>query len=132
MWKTIRTLLIIVVVLGAVTLFIFRDRIEFGSLFAGVATFFAALRSKIFGASKVEKLISGLEDEHTAKQVEWTAVREKFDARIEALRARMEYHDYRSALISGMITDLDDTEKRAMDNLKNMTDEEILERVRGE
>ena len=137
MWKTIKIALITVAICGVLALYFFRDSIEPGTLLAGLATFLAALKSRIFGESiartgnELSLHIDDIESKHTVKRDEWNAVQEKYNAEIDALRARMTYHDYRSALISGMITNLDKEELQAMEKIRMMSDEEVLEKLRA-
>ena len=131
MWKIIKPVLITLAVIAALAFFLFRDRIEFGTLFAGLATFFAAVKSKIFGETEVQKMIEEVEASHALKRDEWETAKQKYDAEIDFIKAKMAYHDYRSALVSSRIIEIDDVEKCALDSMKDLTDEEVRERLRG-
>ena len=52
MLTNIKWIVIVLVMLGCTALFIWGDRIQPGSVFAGLAAFIAALKSKLFGNEK--------------------------------------------------------------------------------
>ena len=129
MWKIIKTILITIAVLTAIALLLFREKIEPGTLIAGLATFFAAMKSRIFGVTKIENFIGDVVEEHSAKRNDWKALKEKYDADINALRARMEYQDYRTEHLLQTIRDLDEAEKMAVQDLYDLSEEDLGKRL---
>ena len=86
MWITIKIVLITVAICDVLALYFFRDSIEPGTLLAGLATLFAALKYRIFGKSTVRTgnelslHIDDIESKYTVKRDEWNAEHEKCDA----------------------------------------------------
>lgn len=130
MSKTLKTILIVVVILSVVALIAFTD-INLGAIFASMAGGFAAFKAKLFNNSKanVEEQMAMVESEHLVKRQEWDRIKDEYDSRFKALQAKMEYIDYRTARISQEILDLDDKEAVALSENKNLTEEEILNRL---
>lgn len=122
------------VILTIIVVLIFSEklRIEIGAIFAFIAGGFATLKSKLFKtSSNVDELIAEVEDEHAVKRQEWQNMKDEYDSKYNALKARMDYLDYKSALISQEISDLDEVEKNALERNHNLTEEEILSRLRN-
>lgn len=92
-----------------------------GPLIAGLLGGFGTWKSKIFGSSKEE-----IKTEHTAKREGWALIKEDHDNELRALKAKVDYLDYRSAKISMQINDLDKEELDILTKLGNLTDEELL------
>jgi hypothetical protein len=73
--------------------------------------------------------VEAIESEHGIKRQEWNQVKEEYDSKFKAIKARMDYLDYRSAKISDQIGDLDEAERKAIEANNDLTDDEILERL---
>jgi hypothetical protein len=84
-----------------------------------------------FGTGDLKDRVEKIQEEHTLKREEWNRIKEEYDSKFRALKARMDYLDYRSAKISEEIGDLDTVEKQALQNNAKLTDEEILARLRN-
>ncbi|MEO1253286.1 MAG: hypothetical protein AAFY41_00185 [Bacteroidota bacterium] len=127
MHKSVRNIVIIIIVIGVVVLVILRP--EFiGQSFAALAGGFAAFKAKLFNSSRinVEEEMASIEMEHTIKRKNWELMREEYDSKFEALKARMDYLDYKSATIAKQIGNLDMKEKEAIKKNTKLTDDELL------
>jgi len=133
MSKTVKLIIWAVIILVIIALLVFSEqlRVQIGAIFAAVAGGFATLKSKLFKSGKtVEDQIADIEEEHAVKREEWQQMKDEYNSRYNALKARMDYLDYRSALISQEIKDLDEIEIQALERNRNLSDEEILRRLR--
>ena len=130
--KTLKTIIIVALVVGVAVLLIFKGELV-GQAFAALAGGFAAFKSKLFNSSRVnvEEEISNIELEHTKKRNDWTLMREEYDSKFNALKARMDYLDYKSATISKKIGELDEAEKTALKKNSNLSDNELLDWLRN-
>jgi hypothetical protein len=131
MSKTVKYILITVVILAIIALFVFSDKVSLGPIIAGAAGLFAAIKARLFGSGDLKERVEKIQEEHTLKREEWNRIKEEYDSKFRALKARMDYLDYRSAKISEEIGDLDTVEKQALQNNAKLTDEEILARLRN-
>ncbi len=132
MSKTILYIVIGVVLIGIIALFIFGKNVEFGSIIAAVATGFAVFKTKLFGSSSanVSEQIASVENDDILKRNEWKRIKDEYDSQFNAIKARMDYLDYKSARIALEINNLDAVEKKALEKNRNITDDEILEFLR--
>ncbi|WP_421765155.1 hypothetical protein [Ekhidna sp.] len=128
MSKTLKTILIVAVILGVAVLLIFRSDL-IGQAFAALAGGFAAFKAKLFNSSKidVEEEISTIETEHAAKRKNWALMKEEYDSKFNALKARMDYLDYKSATIAKQISSLDTAQKEALKKNSNLSDDDLLD-----
>ncbi|MEP0984273.1 hypothetical protein [Ekhidna sp.] len=126
--KTLKTILIVAVILGVAVLLIFRSDL-IGQAFAALAGGFAAFKAKLFNSSKinVEEEISTIETEHAAKRKNWALMKEEYDSKFNALKARMDYLDYKSATIAKQISSLDTAQKEALKKNSNLSDDDLLD-----
>lgn len=131
MSKTVKYIIIAVVVLALVALFVYNDKVNLGSIFAGIAGLYAAVKAKLFHTDPLKERIGQIQDEHAMKREEWNTIKEEYESKFRALKARMDYLDYRSAKLANEIADLDETERQALQKNANLTDEEILARLRN-
>lgn len=130
--KSLKTIIIVVVLVGVAVLLVFKSE-YIGQAFAALGGGFAAFKAKLFNSSKisVEEDISAIETEHTLKRNHWELMKEEYDSKIEALKARMDYLDYKSASISKQIGDLTTAEKEALKRNASLSDEELLNWLRN-
>lgn len=130
--KSLKTIIIVVLVVGVAILLIFRGDLV-GQAFAALAGGFAAFKSKLFNSSRVnvEEEIKGIEQEHTAKRNDWALLKDEYDSKFNALKARMDYLDYKSATISKKLGELDEAEKIALKKNSNLSDDELLDWLRN-
>ena len=131
MGKTVKYIIIGAVILAIIALFIFNDNIEFGAIIAGITGFVAAIKSKLLKSTDVQEKLELVEQEHAIKRSDWENIKEEYDSKFNALKARMDYLDYRSAKLINEISELDDIERRALEENKNLTEAEILDRLRN-
>ena len=126
--KSLKSIIIVVLIVGVAALIIFKPEL-IGQAFAALAGGFAAFKAKLFNSSRinVEEEIASIETEHAAKRKNWELMKEEYDSKFEALKARMDYLDFRSAKISQELKDLDEVERKALEKNRNMTSEEKLE-----
>ena len=136
MSKNVKYIILAVLLLALVFIIVFGETvgvdIQLGSIMASIAAGFAAFKAKLFGPNQsVQEQIQTVETEHRKKRENWDLLKEEFDSKYNALKARMDYLDYKSALIAREIKDLDEVERQAIEDNHNLTDEEILERLRN-
>lgn len=131
MSKTVKYILITVVILCLVALFIFNDKVNLGAIFAGLAGTWAAVKARLFNTEPLQERIEQIQEEHGMKRGEWNRIKEEYDSRFRAMKARMDYLDYRSAKITKEIDDLDEAEQQALQANAQLTDNEILERLKN-
>lgn len=131
MSKTLKYIIIAVVILGLVALFIFSNKVNLGAIFAGLAGTWAAVKARLFNTESLQERVEQIQEEHGIKREEWNRIKEEYDSQFRAIKARMDYLDYRSAKISQEITDLDKAEQQALEGNAKLTDNEILERLRN-
>ncbi|QQS51892.1 MAG: hypothetical protein IPM71_03970 [Bacteroidota bacterium] len=129
MSKTVKYILIIALILGAMSLLVFSDKIGLGSIVAGAAGFFAAVKAKLFQTEPLSQRIQSIESEHAVKRADWDQVKADFDNQFRAMKARMDYLDYRSAKLTEQISKLDESEREALKKNSNLSDAEILDRL---
>ena len=86
MKKNIKWIITGIFLLVAVALFIWSDRIEPGSIFAGIAGLIAALKSKLFGRISQEEKIAILRNEHNRKRDEWEREKKRYEREFEILK----------------------------------------------
>ncbi len=128
MSKTVKYILIGLVVFGALFLlgyFVFKGGTP-GGLIAGLAGAWAAFKSNAFSTKKLNEEIEGVEEEHSLKRIEWERTKEEYESRFRALKARMDYLDYRSARVREKIGALDEEEQQKLKDLEKMTIDEKL------
>ena len=101
--------------------------INLGSIFASIAGGFAVFKSKLFGGSSVQEQIALTESEHAEKRENWQNMKEEFNSKYSALKARMDYIDYKSAVILSQISDLDEEQKKAVKKDLAASHDELLE-----
>ncbi|WP_420318588.1 hypothetical protein [Ekhidna sp.] len=130
--KTLKTILIVAVIIGVAVLLIFRSDL-IGQAIAALAGGFAAFKAKLFNSSKidVEGEIEAIESEHESKRKNWQLIRDEYDSKFNALKARMDYLDYKSALISKQLGKLDVSEKEALKKNADLSDDELLDWLRN-
>lgn len=122
--------MIVLAVILAVALIVFY-KAEIGAVFATMIGGLAAFKAKLFNSSKtnVEEQMAQVDHQHNIKREEWDRVREEYDSKFEALKAKMEYIDYKTARIRQEILDVDQQEHEALSKNKTLTEEEILTRL---
>ena len=75
----------------------------------------------------MEEEISTIETEHAAKRKNWALMKEEYDSKFNALKARMDYLDYKSATIAKQISSLDTAQKEALKKNSNLSDDDLLD-----
>ena len=78
------------VLLGCIALFIWGDRIQPGSVFAGLAAFIAALKSKLFGNEKYLEKMNLIQHSHSRKREEWEQEKLLYEQRYDSLKIRID------------------------------------------
>ena len=126
MSRTLKYILIGFAILVLLAIFLFGKNIEFGAIIASITGGIAAMKAKLFGTSSLSEKMAGVETEHSVKREEWQRVKEEYDSKINALKAWMDYLDYKSSKIAQELRDLDDVEKKILEKNRDITDEEIL------
>ncbi len=128
MSKTLKSILITAVIVGAIILVVLNPDFV-GQVFAALAGGFAAFRAKIFNSSRinVEEETAAVEQEHLMKRKEWQSIKDEYDSKFNAIKARMDYLDYKATKLTDQIGDLSEEEKKALAINKNMSNEELLD-----
>lgn len=129
MSTSLKIILIIVAILLAVALVVFAGpEVELGSIFAALAGGFAAFKAKLFNSPtrNVEEQITNVDTEKLVKRSEWTFIKEEYDSKLEALKARMDYLDYRSKLLQ----EYSDRDAKEPGKDPKLTENEILKRLK--
>lgn len=129
MSKNIKIIIVGVVILGLLSLlaFVAFNNKAPGGIIAGLAGVWAAIKSKVFTSQSLKERLAEIDLEHAEKSKEWDRVKEGFDSKYQALKARMDYLDYKSAKISEQLKQLDEEEKKKLKQIDNMTRDEKLE-----
>jgi hypothetical protein len=86
----IKWILIGLVLLGCIALFTWGDKIQPGTIFAGLATFVAAIKSKLFGKEKVLDKIQLVKNTHEYKRREWEREKIQYELRYDSLKTRLD------------------------------------------
>lgn len=128
MEKNIKIIIIGIVILAVIGSLIF---VSFnisgpGSLIGGLAVIWAGVKSNIFGKKTTEEKIDQIKSEHNIKREEWQSLKSEYDTKFRLLQAQMQYIDYKSALISEKINNLDDYQKNKIKEIENASSDELL------
>ena len=92
----IKWILIGVVLIGCIALFIWGDKIQPGSVFAGLAAFIAAIKSKLFGREKKPlDEISKIRKAHERERDVWEIEKRLYEERYDILKGKMDSLDRR-------------------------------------
>ncbi len=128
MGKTIKSIVIGLIVLAVVaSLILVSFKIEGpGTLIGGLAVLWAGAKSKIFGTKNSEDKIERIKADHNLKRSEWQTAKEEYDSRFRMLQAQMQYIDYKSALISEKISNLDDHQKKKIKEIEEANSDQLL------
>lgn len=129
MEKNVKVIVIGLVILAVVASLIFVSfKIEGpGTLIGGLAILWAGVKSKIFGNKTSEEKIEQIKEDHNLKREEWQTAKEEYDSKFRLLQAQMQYIDYKSALISEKIDNLDDYQKEKVTEIENANSDQLLE-----
>lgn len=113
MKKNIKWIITGIFLLVAVALFIWSDRIEPGSIFAGIAGLIAALKSKLFGRISQEEKIAILRNEHNRKRDEWEREKKRYEREFEFLKLKLDSLDNRTEILRQKLDDPSEPVKRS-------------------
>ena len=83
MITNIKWIVIGLVLLGCIALFIWGDRIQQGSVFAGLAGFIAALKSKFFGSEKGLDKMALIRRSYELKREEWELEKQQYEMHLQ-------------------------------------------------
>jgi hypothetical protein len=108
--------------LGCIALFVWGGRIQPGSVFAGLAGFIAALKSKLFGSEKGSEKIAFIQRSHKLKLEGWEQEKQQYEQRYEFLKTRIDRLNNRIELLNEQL------DKTSKPNYKaqHRSEEEIL------
>ena len=119
----LKWIIIGIILLGLLALFIWGDHVEPGSIFAGLAGFIAALKSKLFGNNILKLTIEDIENKHQLKRDEWEKEKREYDKQYDILKLKLDSLDNRTEILKEQL-------RRASQNdyqPKRRTEAEILE-----
>jgi hypothetical protein len=122
MIANIKWIIIGLFLLGCIALFIWGDKIQAGSIFAGIAAFIAAIKSKLFGNDKLAKKISNIRNSHEYKRRDWEIEKQEYESRYDSIKNRVDELNRRIEVLNEQ---LDKTSKPG-DKVKVRSEEEIL------
>ncbi|HKJ43416.1 MAG TPA: hypothetical protein VKA27_15060 [Sunxiuqinia sp.] len=117
--------IVILLVIGSL-IFVSFDVSGPGSLIGGLAVIWAGVKSNIFGKKTTEEKIDQIKSEHNIKREEWQNLKNEYDTKFRLLQAQMQYIDYKSALISEKIGNLDDFQKKKLKEIEHASSDELL------
>lgn len=126
--KNIKIIIIGIVILAVIgsLIFVSINISGPGSLIGGLAVIWAGVKSNIFGKKTTEEKIDQIKSEHNIKREEWQSLKNEYDTKFRLLQAQMQYIDYKSALISEKINNLDDYQKKKIKEIENASSDELL------
>ena len=90
MISNIKWIIIGIVLAGIIALFIWGDKIPAGSVFAGLATFIAAIKSKFLGIDKLQGKLKFLRQSHADKREAWEIEKLHYEEQVDTLKKRMD------------------------------------------
>ncbi|MCK5617695.1 hypothetical protein KAR91_88340 [Candidatus Pacearchaeota archaeon] len=128
MLKHIKWILIGLFLLGCLALFIWGDNIQTGSIFAGLAAFIAAIKSKLFGNNKLLEKIERIQNTHESKRKEWEAEKKQYNRSYDSLRVRIDELNTRIEVLNEQL----DNSKKPDYKAKIRGEEEILRWLKSE
>lgn len=111
-----------IVLAGLIVLFIWGDKIPAGSIFAGLATFVAAIKSKLLGIDKLPGKLNAIRQSHIAKRDAWRLEKLYYDEQADILKKKIDSLSHR-------IDKLYERQKRAEESAHSSgkrSEEEIL------
>ena len=91
--KIIKWIIILSVVIGFGALLIWKDKIEPGSVIAGLTVIIAVIKSKLFGYETLKEKISEIESSHQLKRDEWEKEKLEYDNKLELMKIKMDSID---------------------------------------
>jgi len=121
---SITYLLAILVALGILALLLWGDKIEPGSVFAGLAAFIAAIKSKLFGRNLLKDPVRTIDATHELKREEWEREKRRNDVRYEILNMKLDSLDRVAEVLKEKLRD---TQKQT----PGRSEEEIREWLKG-
>jgi hypothetical protein len=124
----IKWIVIGIVLLGCIALFIWGDKIQPGSVFAGLAGFIAAIKSKLFGNAKLSEKLALIRNTHEFKRQEWEREKQQYENRYDTLKTRI---DNLNSRIEVLNEQLDKTTKPGY-KAQLRSEEEILHWLKNE
>ena len=119
----IKWIILAIILIGFTLLFIFADRIEPGSVLAGLTTFIAALKSKLLGNTSFQKLIAEIESSHQLKRDEWESEKRDYDRQYDMLKLKIDSLDNRTEILKQQLKQTTDPDYQP----GRRTEAEILE-----
>ena len=93
MLTNIKWIVIVLILFGCTALFIWGDRIQPGSVFAGLAAFIAAIKSKLFGIEKYLGKMDLIRRSHEQQRMEWERKKKEYENRYYILQAHIHMLD---------------------------------------
>jgi len=122
MFTNIKWIVIVLILSGCIALFIWGDRIQPGSVFAGLAAVIAALKSKLFGIEKYLGKMDLIRRSHEQQRKEWEREKRNYENRYYVFRAHIHMLDTN---IEKLNKELEKTSKQGY-RAKQRSEEEIL------
>ncbi len=112
--KSLKTIIVILVIIGVVVLLIFRQDLV-GQVFAALAGGVAVFKSKFFNSCKtnLEEELGSSESENTQEKNDWRVIKQEYDSKFLERKARIDYLDYRSAKIAKELKSSDELDRRS-------------------
>ena len=88
------------IVLGIIAMFIWGDRIQQGSVLAGVAALIATIKSKFFRIGGIGE-ISEIKIDHEKKRLQWEKEKEEYEQKYDSIKERIDVLNERIGVLDG-------------------------------
>ncbi len=122
MITNIKWIAIGIVLAGFIALFIWGDKIPAGSVFAGLAGFIAAVKSKLLGIDKLPGKLKFLRQSHARKREAWEIEKMHYEEQVDTLKKRMDSLSLRIEVLYNNIRSTEESDFIATER----SEEEIL------
>ena len=122
MLTNIKWIVIVLVLTGCTALFIWGDRTQPGSVFAGLAAFIAAIKSKLFGIEMYLGKMDLMRRSHEQQRRDWEREKRNYESRYYVFKAHIHMLDTN---IEKLNKELEKTSKEGY-RAERRSEEEIL------
>ncbi len=120
--------IIVLILIGALVYVSFAVSAP-GSLIGGLTLLWAGFKSNILGLKSSAEKADVIKKEHAAERLQWDYIKEEYDSKLRALEAQMKYLDYKSALISEQLGELDEYEKQKIEEIRSASASDLTKLI---
>lgn len=100
-----------------------------GSLIGGLTLLWAGFKSNILGIKSSTEKANEIKQAHASERQEWQNLKNEYDSKLRALEAQMKYLDYKSALLSEQLGDLDDYEQEKIKEIRSASASDLAQQI---